>query len=146
MIKLISNNDLIKVNLSSYQNNLPSYLNSTENIIIRKTTMVKYIRHEMVSLNSTEIIGLSRIDHMPNIITLGNEVISLNSTENQIDYMPNIITRDDVEKELIELENKYGIDSKEFYSSWKIGKAPDSFDSLKWASLYELWEENYLIK
>ena len=63
----------------------------------------------------------------------------------QSNFLPKLITRDDVENRLREFQKKYKISSEEFYSKWKQGEVIDSFDSLKWASLYELWEEDYLI-
>lgn len=63
----------------------------------------------------------------------------------QSNFLPKLISRDDVKNRLLKFEKKYKISSEEFYSKWKQGEAIDSFDSLKWASLYELWEEDYLI-
>lgn len=77
-----------------------------------------------------------------------SENISIPSTEQsskQIDFLPKILTRADVKSRLLEFEKKYGINSEEFYSKWRQGKAVDSLDSLKWATMYELWKEGYLI-
>ena len=64
----------------------------------------------------------------------------------QSNFLPKLISRDGLENILLEFEKKYKISSKEFYSKWEQGEVIDSFDSLKWASLYELWEkEDYLM-
>jgi hypothetical protein len=64
----------------------------------------------------------------------------------QIDFLPDIVTRDDLKKSLLELEKKYDMSSEKFYSDYKQGKAEDNFDSLKWAILYELWMQKYLMQ
>ena len=75
------------------------------------------------------------------------EIVSIPSTEQsskQMNFLPKILNRSEVESRLYEFEKKYGLKSDEFYSKWSQGKAVDSLDSLKWATMYELWKEGYL--
>ncbi len=77
-----------------------------------------------------------------------SESVPIPSTEQsskQTEFLPKILTRADVKSRLLEFEKKYGINSEEFYYRWRQGKAVDSLDSLKWATMYEMWKEGYLI-
>lgn len=64
----------------------------------------------------------------------------------QLDYLPELVSRDDMKKSLLEFEKKYNTTSEKFYSDYKQGKAVDNLDTLKWAILYELWIQKYLMQ
>ncbi|HEX6386052.1 MAG TPA: hypothetical protein VF177_15385 [Anaerolineae bacterium] len=43
-----------------------------------------------------------------------------------------------LERELITLEQKYGLSSAEFYNQYQSGKLGDAMDFIQWAGLYRL--------
>lgn len=85
-------------------------------------------------------------NRMKNISNKPFEDLSKIKSLRQVDFLPEIVTRDDMKKSLLELEKKYSMTSEKFYSDYKQGKAEDNFDSLKWAILYELWMQKYLMQ
>ncbi len=116
-------------NISSYTKNSPISIgvDIVSNKILEYTTKIDSSKQDMISNKNFE--DMSKIESL-----------------RQIDFLPEIVTRDDVKKSLLELEKKYGMSSEKFYSDYKQGKAEDSFDSLKWAILYELWMQKYLMQ
>ena len=114
-----------------------------------KSEIINFSRPTSSALRKTEsssqkyLFSISKPGSIDNVST--RSFVSTEYSPSQVNYLPRIITRNEIKNKLIEFENKYDIDSKKFYSQWKEGKVVDSLDSLKWATLYELWEEDYLI-
>jgi hypothetical protein len=57
-----------------------------------------------------------------------------------------IMTREEVRRELLALEQKYGMTSEAFYNLWQAGKSPiEGVDKLRWAAFWEAWQAHYLL-
>lgn len=110
-----------------------------------KSDVIKFSGTTSSVIKDTKSSSQNYFTIFPNIEISTKRLLLTECTPRQSNFLPKLISRDDVKNRLLEFEEKYQISSKEFYSKWKRGEAIDSFDSLKWASLYELWEEDYLI-
>lgn len=66
-----------------------------------------------------------------------------NSGTTAIDPLPSIEPRETVRKNLLELEKRYRLKSKDFYDRWKKGDTQDIENPLRWVILWELWTEGY---
>lgn len=44
----------------------------------------------------------------------------------------------DLERDLSELEKRYGMNSQEFFQSWQAGHLEDSADFMDWNALYQM--------
>lgn len=52
------------------------------------------------------------------------------------------IGREELGVKLEALERKHGMTSREFYHQWKMGRAPQIVDGLRWVMLFECWSED----
>lgn len=105
------------------------YLKTNSVVIPFKNSIKSHINNRMKTESDKSFENLSKIESL-----------------RQIDFLPEIVTREDLEKSLYEFQKKYGMTSEKFYSDYKQGKVIDNFDTLKWAILYELWMQKYLMQ
>ena len=56
-----------------------------------------------------------------------------------------VMSPDELRNRLLEFEQKYEMSSESFYRRWKAGQASDVHDAMRWAMLYELWRDRYLL-
>lgn len=135
IITSTSSDNYPKLSSTSFAKTIPSIKNGKSNIWISRVGALSIIGKHINS--SQKYFNKSPIP----------EIVSIPSTEQsskQIDFLPKVWNRSEVESRLHEFEKKYGLKSDEFYSKWSQGKAVDSFDSLKWATMYELWKEGII--
>lgn len=67
--------------------------------------------------------------------------VSADATTSGAEQVIRDMTPDEIKRALNELERKYNMSSKDFYTSWKKGEAPDieGIDKIRWITLWEAW-------
>lgn len=56
-----------------------------------------------------------------------------------------VMPPDELRARLLHLEQKHDMSSEEFYRRWQAGDLAGMRDAMRWAMLYELWRDRYLL-